>query len=207
MNNEEVPLRMPTGEFTHVRNDVQGIGLSLFDDSAAFHSSGKLQGVSFLYQKKYLSTSAYGPILHEMTHRWANWVVPSSYPGHWGNELGIVGQLNNVSANYADIELYLMGLMDSAEMTDPASLNAYALIPDDQKPRVPAAADAQKQFRALLLILSDRPLTATEIKNYNDGATLLVRTDNPSQQGTNFHKMTQGRGTLLVGDLDTLSKP
>ncbi len=207
MNNEEVPSGMPTGEFTHARNDVEGIGLSLFDNTADFHSDGKLQGISFLYRKKYLSTSAYGPILHEMTHRWANWVVPSSYPGHWGNELGIVGQLNNVSANYADIELYLMGLMDSAEMTDPASLNAYALIPADQKPRVPGATTAQREFRVLLLVLSDRSLTATEIKNYNNGATLLARTDNPSQQGTNFHKMTGGRGTLVVSGLDTLVKP
>lgn len=50
-------------------------------------------------------------------------------------------------------------------------------------------------------------LTATEIQNYNNGATLLARTDNPSQQGTNFHKMTRGRGTLVVSGLDTLVKP
>ena len=134
-------------------------------------------------------------------------MVPTSYPGHWGNELGIKGQLNDVSANYADIELYLMGLMDASEMTDPASLDAYALIPADQKPRVPSATTSQKTFRVLLLILSDRPLTATEIQNYNNGATLLARTDNPSQQGTNFHKMTRGRGTLTVNGLDTLVKP
>lgn len=207
MNNEEVPQGMPTGEYSHVKNDVTGIGLGHFDNTAAFHSAGKLQGISFLYAKRYLSTSTYGPILHEMTHRWANWVVPSSYPGHWGIELRIRGQLNDVSANYADIELYLMGLMEVSEMTDPASLDAYALIPDDQKPRVPDAAAAQREFRVLLLILSDRALNATEIRDYNDGATLLVRTDNPSQQGTNFHKMTGGRGTLVIGDLDTLVKP
>lgn len=107
--------------------------------------------VFFLYKKKYLSTSTYGPILHEMAHRWANWVVPP-VTGHWAPWLGIVGQLNNVSANYADIELYLMGLMDASEMTDPASLDAYALIPADQKPRVPSAATSQRAFRTLLLI-------------------------------------------------------
>ena len=207
MNNEAKPLGMPTGEFTHIKNDVAGIGLSMFDNTAVFHSDGKLQGISFLYKKQYLSTSTYGPILHEMAHRWANWVVPTSYPGHWGNELGIKGQLNDVSANYADIELYLMGLMDASEMTDLASLDAYVLIPADQKPRVPSAVNSQKAFRVLLLILSDRPLTATEIQNYNNGATLLARTDNPSQQGTNFHKMTRGRGTLVVSGLDTLVKP
>lgn len=206
MNNDDVPPDMPTGEYAHVRNDVAGIGLGMFDETAAFHSDGKLQGVFFLYKKKYLSTSTYGPILHEMAHRWANWVVPP-VTGHWAPWLGIVGQLNNVSANYADIELYLMGLMDASEMTDPASLDAYALIPADQKPRVPSAATSQRAFRTLLLILSDRPLTATEIQNYNNGATLLTRTDNPSQQGTNFHKMTRGRGTLTVNGLDTLVKP
>lgn len=206
MNNDDVPAGMPTGEYAHVRNDVAGIGLGMFDETAAFHSDGKLQGVFFLYKKKYLSTSTYGPILHEMAHRWANWVVPP-VTGHWAPWLGIVGQLNNVSANYADIELYLMGLMDASEMTDPASLDAYALIPVDQKPRVPSAATSQKAFRTLLLILSDRPLNATEIQNYNNGATLLTRTDNPSQQGTNFHKMTRGRGTLTVNALDTLVKP
>lgn len=209
MNNEEVPSGMPTGEYTHIKNDVGGIGLNMFDGTANFGSDGKLQGIYFLYKKKYLSTSTYGPILHEMAHRWANWVVPghSAFGGHWDPRLGIVGQLNDVAANFAEIELYLMGLMDASEMTDPASVNAYDLIPADQKIRTPSAATSQKEFRTLLLVLSDRPLTATEIKNYNDGATLLVRTDNPSQQGTNFHKMTQGRGTLLVGDLDTLSKP
>ncbi len=209
MNNDEVPttpVDMPTGEYAHVRNDVAGIGLGMFDSSAEFHSDGKLQGIWFLYAKRYLSTSTYGPILHEMAHRWANWVVPPA-TGHWAPWLGIVGQLNNVSANFADIELYLMGLMESSEMTDPASLAAYDLIPADQKPRVPDAASAQKEFRTLLLILSDRALTATEIQNYNNGATLLARTDNPSQQGTNFHKMTGGRGTLVVSGLDTLVKP
>lgn len=206
MNNETVPTGMPTGEYSHVKNDVQGLGLSMFDHTAAYGSAGKLQGVYFLYRSRYLSTSAYGPILHEMLHRWANWVVPSSYSGHWGSELGITGQLNTVSSNFAEIELYLMGLMAASEMTEPASINAYNLIPAAQKERTPNAAAAQKSFRTLLLIITDRPLTVDEINSYNGGATLLTRTDNPSQAGTNFHKMTSGRGTLTVSGLNQLVK-
>lgn len=206
MNNELVPPGMPTGEYTHIKNDVTGIGLPLSDKTTDFHSAGQLQGISFLYRRAYLSTSTYGPILHEMAHRWANWIVPTSRGGHWGPELGITGQLNNVSANYADIELYLMGLMESSEMTDQASIDAYNLIPIEQQIRTPNSTDSQKEFRVLLLILSDRDLTATEIENYNNGATLLARTDNPTQQGTNFHKMTRGRGTIKVNELDVLKK-
>lgn len=206
MNNAAAPAGMPTGEYSHVKNDVQGLGLSMFDHTAEYGSGGKLQGVYFLYRSRYLSTSSYGPILHEMLHRWANWVVPSSYSGHWGSELGITGQLNSVSSNFAEIELYLMGLMAASEMTDPASINAYNLIPATQKVRVPDVATAQKSFRSLLLVVTDRALTIDEINGYNGGATLLTRIDNPTQAGTNFHKMTGGRGTLFVGGLAQLVK-
>lgn len=206
MNNASLPAGRPTGEYSHVKNDVAGIGLSMFDHTAEFGSAGKLQGIYFLYQGKYLSTSTYGPILHEMAHRWANWIVPTSYSGHWGDELGIVGQLNNVAANFADIELYLMGLLDPSEMSDPASIAAYNLIPQANRQRIPSVATSPKVFRTLLIVMTDRPLADTEITSYNAGATLLARTDNPTQPGTNFKKMTKGKGTLLVGGLGQLKK-
>lgn len=206
MNNASLPDGRPSGEYAHIKNDIAGIGLSMFDHAAEFGSSGKLQGVYFLYQSKYLSTSAYGPILHEMSHRWANWVVPTSYPGHWGSELGIVGQLNSVGANFADIELYLMGLIKPEDMTDPASIAAYNLIPQGERQRIPSADISPKSFRTLLIVMADRPLTDSEITAYNAGATLLTRTDNPTQSGTNFNKMTKGKGVLLVGGLDKLQK-
>ena len=53
------------------------------------------------------------------------------------------------------------------------------------------------------MIVSLFPVNAIWVNSY----TLLTRTDNPSQQGTNFHKMTRGRGTLTVNGLDTLVKP
>jgi hypothetical protein len=94
-----------------------------------------------------------------------------------------------------------MGLMPANQMRDPASIAAYNLIPAESKVRTPSADNSQHSFKSLLVIMTPQPLTNSEVSNFNAGATLLCRTDNPSQ-GTNFKKMTKGLGTLTVGDLD-----
>jgi len=58
-----------SGVFSKVQNDVEGIGTNLYNNTAQFHSSGKLKGVMhFAYRSAILK----GPTLHELAHYWAN---------------------------------------------------------------------------------------------------------------------------------------
>ena len=71
--------------YSRVKNDVQGIGLETFSHNNSWGSAGKLQGVIF---HNYDDPSSFrGLLLHELMHRWGNFVVPiTSYPygPHWG---------------------------------------------------------------------------------------------------------------------------
>ncbi len=76
------------GSFGTVRNDVQGIGISLFDSSSVYGSSGVLQGLMNIYW----GNANWALMNHELLHRWAAHLDPSLNmssvsslnPGHWG---------------------------------------------------------------------------------------------------------------------------
>ena len=90
-NQEAVPSGTYSGIFYPTRNDVQGIGKGLFDSTALYGSSGRLQGAIHLTSTDGLVG---GPGLHEIAHNWANSMssVPSTVSGHWGYS-NIGGQL------------------------------------------------------------------------------------------------------------------
>ncbi len=79
------------GKHWSVQNDTLGLGKSLYDNSATYGSSGKLQSAIHFPAK---GAVAGGPSLHEMMHRWANSLssVPTTVGGHWGFA-GTPGQL------------------------------------------------------------------------------------------------------------------
>lgn len=79
------------GQHWGIRNDTLGLGKSIYDNSASYGSTGKLQSVIHFTAK---GAVAGGPSLHEMMHRWANDLasVPTTVSGHWGFA-GIPGQL------------------------------------------------------------------------------------------------------------------
>lgn len=96
LDEDEVPpLPAPQAYHQGVKNDVQGIGLDLFDIGAAFGSAGKLQSIVVLNRR---SDLIYGPSLHELSHRWGNYLQASldserhqewlwggqPQPYHWG---------------------------------------------------------------------------------------------------------------------------
>ena len=75
--------------YRSVSNEVEGIGVSVFSNNDSYRSAGKLQGVirlpgyanvNFPYPSSMIDETA----LHEVMHRWANFVVPTSNPSHWG---------------------------------------------------------------------------------------------------------------------------
>ncbi len=142
--------------YSRVRNDVQGIGLESFSNGD-WGSSRKLQGVVFLshgvvtefsrglWDSERLYTNLIeGPLLHELTHRWANFldIVPRPYTVHWGfssanGVLGgfdIAGLVDHGNGRYrssskfnpvgvynkllSPIELYLAGFIPPVEVPD-----------------------------------------------------------------------------------------
>ncbi len=78
--------------YASVKNEVRGIGLdSFFDDS--WGSPGKLNGVIYFATYATYPHTQYGvrwsiftdgTPLHELMHRWANHIIPSSHGSHWG---------------------------------------------------------------------------------------------------------------------------
>ncbi len=77
-----VPGSITGAFYSSVKNDVQGIGLSIFSRNSSFGSAGKLQGVNF---HSYDDESIFrGLLLHELMHRWGNFIVPTGYGPHWG---------------------------------------------------------------------------------------------------------------------------
>jgi hypothetical protein len=84
------------GLHTSVKNDTLGLGMSQFDLTANFGSDDKLQGVMHLIDR---STLTGGPSLHELMHRWGNYLtdVDGSMGGHWGFS-SVGGQLGGWKA-------------------------------------------------------------------------------------------------------------
>ena len=205
MNNSSVPTGMPTGEAKIIQNNVQGIGLSTFNNASQYGSSGKLQHIAFLYKSAYVSTTTMGPVFHEICHRWCNWIVPTNYGGHWGTGSGIVGQLTTVTAPYADIELYLMGFIDAAQITSASGIAAYNSISVASKPRVPSAAISQHHFKALFVMMSAAPLSSSERNSYNAGLTNFQSKDTTAW-AYNFFRVTKGLGTFSVDNLNNCIK-
>jgi hypothetical protein len=126
------------GESVRVRNDIEGLGLPIYDTSGVYGSSGRLQSTILLGGIQHIVE---GPSLRELGKRWGNALVPSSHIGYFGfSDVG--GQLGGCSPDqitlvdpgiwwcdfngtqnwspsgasqndrpYARLELYLMGLV------------------------------------------------------------------------------------------------
>ncbi|MDR6844725.1 hypothetical protein [Flavobacterium granuli] len=207
MNNTDLPSlpaggSMPYGEYQHVKNDIQGIGLELFDHTSEYGSTGKLQGVYFLYK----NNIDLGPVLHEMCHRWANWAVPQNYGGHWDKVQGVLTGAGN---SYADIELYLAGAIPASQIKDPESLTIYNDSRFTNKTRTPNSANSQKSFKSLVVVMSKTDLTDAEITAFKARIANITRipsqgTTNPVYQ--NIYNKSNGLLTLSIGQLDASKK-
>ncbi|MBL7152978.1 MAG: hypothetical protein ISS79_04630 [Phycisphaerae bacterium] len=129
--------------FVMVSNNVQGIGYGLFDFSGLWGSSGRLQGMIYLF----FGTTLGKTLGHEILHRWAAYLNPSldlaRTDSHWdciqagrsgfGNNYGSYDNIEHVSGNtyqawnnptndyygFNDLELYLMGLVGIEDVNSP----------------------------------------------------------------------------------------
>lgn len=203
VNNATLPSGMPYGSTLPVKNVVAGLGMSTsLDDTAAYGSSGRLQAAVTLW-KNSLDT---GPILHEMGHRWFNFGVPSSNGSHWPDYgldspagAGTLGIFAGAGNNYADLELYLMGLIPGSAVAD-GSKPLYDQLVAAQGPRSPAWPNAQTSFRGLVIVITAVDLDATAQASM-DGAVDWVQTRQSRSSGVNFTRQSLGLATLTLDGL------
>ena len=247
--------------FNHVKNDVQGIGLNTFSDNSNRESAGKLQGVIFssVYEPYHpifeYSNFREGQLLHELMHRWANFVVPTNFGPHWGPSSpgGVLGDdisnmidhgdgkfsaINIRRVQFSPIELYLAGFIPPEEVPDfqiaedvewfppeiveddkgpivnfiftASGIKTYTIedIIAEHGPRVPGHLQAQKDFRAavILLVSEDYPATREILESVSDDVLWFshageVGLEKGHWQVPNFYEATGGRGTITMDGL------
>jgi len=139
---ETQPQDLFYGRSHPAQNQVQGLGIGTYDNSASYGSEGKLKSVIYMPRTEYIRN---GPFLHEIVHTWANkGIIPTTVGGHWGfastgGQLGGFDELIDLGGNtykgrlhnedgfgtfanggnglpYGNLELYLMGLIGAEEL-------------------------------------------------------------------------------------------
>ena len=250
--------------YAGVKNNVQGIGTSIFSDGS-WGSAGKLQGVINFGSNSIYSISdrgqsivSEGPTLHELMHRWANFIVPSSYGSHWGfssangniggfdiadwvdhgggrytaGHFSVAGVADNIQP-YSPIELYLAGFIPPEEVPDlwvaedgqwlfdgegrivraddgdqifsTSRVTTYTIedIIAKHRPRVPDHSQAQKDFRAavILLISEDYPATREVLETVSRDVSWFSHAGDDESHRYNFYEATRGKGTMAMDGL------
>ena len=126
---------------------------------------------------------------------------------------------------FSEFELYNMGILplDSVKTfdvfrgiqtsTDSNSVNTFtansrvtfnkAKIVSALGARVPSAADAQKDFNALFIVLTPRPLTNAQIDQYDDQIIKMTKRGDDGTSFYNFWEATNGLGTLNASGLQS----
>lgn len=261
LNEDSRPSNLPFGQLIQVSNDVSGLGLSIFDNSSNYGSSGQLKAVMQLTQRDFLTN---GPSLHELMHNWGNFGIPVeavaapgtdltsfSFIPHWGftggsspGQLGGFDQstlVDNGGNNYTvdgfgpnanggnsipfnELELYLMGMIPVEQVTDfdvftditaltvnggtfdfeastRTTYNASALE-SLLGTRSPSSATSQKNFRLLVLVLTDTDLTTSQWDLVDLTAERLARNEAEGTSSYNFWEATGGLGTLDIDNLE-----
>ena len=134
-----------------VRNDVLGIGLDIFFDER-WGSSERLQSVIFFqydgigghYDRYggYWSTG-FGTLIHELMHRWANYIVPPY--GHWGfnSQRGWLGAPLGEFRNLGDGKFSIGRWPPRLPLYSPIELYLAGFIPPDDVPDLTIAEDGK----------------------------------------------------------------
>jgi len=243
---EEQPDGLYYGISQIVKNDVQGTGGTLFDNTAAYGSAGKLKSVIHLPRMEYVVS---GPFLHEIAHYWGNrGFVPTTVSGHWGyasvgGQLGGFDEIENMGNNayranikgkngfgvnanggnnlpYGNAELYIMGLIDETELepirvadnpkpsqefgqftADAILTYTPADLVNQHGARVPAMADAQKDFNAITVVITPVALNEEQRSDLNRNLENFARAANPDAywgNANNFWQATQQKARISL---------
>lgn len=264
MNTTQRPKEIPFGQLYQVRNSVKGLGMSIFDRSASYGSSGKLQAVMQFGRRDYLLS---GPSLHELLHNWANFALDTKLlisddkeanaRPHWGisdvgGQLGgfdpstfkqnVDGDKTKYQANmpgrknfgfnsnggngvpYANLELYMMGLISKDKVRPIRVFTGLRAVRNEfiaggkffakemkvwtiddiikkHGLRTPTPQNAQKSFRVLALILTDKPLSASEWDALDAQVVRFSKKGDDGSRTYNFWEATGGRASLKMDAL------
>ena len=136
-----------------VRNEVQGIGQSTYAD-ASWGSPGKLQGAVFFAHAESARPEhtglVWGPGLHELMHRWANFIVGPSIP-HWDftSANGLLGGfdiadlVDHGGGRYSAPYVLTGGWARNLKPYSPIEMYLAGLIPPEQVPDLWVAEDGE----------------------------------------------------------------
>ncbi len=130
------------------------------------------------------------------------------------------------SKPYTELELYLMGMIPISDVTNfdvfrnitsfeyNASTTNYdfeASIRTTYTPesletllgtRIPSSVSSQKDFKLLVIVLTDEPLTSEEWNFFDDSSEKFGRNSDNGLSSYNFWEATNGLGTMETGNLD-----
>ena len=241
--------------YVTVSNNTRGIGLTIHAFNADYGSASRLQGV--VHFASWLGHPG-GPLLHELMHRWGNFIVPTSDSSHWGFSNGngylsndgvgsivdlgdgkyAAGQALGHRGSYSPIELYLAGMASPDEVPDlwvaedaawlwnengtvvraengdriftASGIRTYTIedIIAEHGPRVPDESQAQRSFRAAVILLVNDRYPATR-QNLEELSAHLDWFSHPSGNDSGYHNFfeaTLGRGTMKMDGLSELLK-
>lgn len=123
-----------------VSNQVRGIGQTIYADAeGTFGSNGRLKCLLFLVERDGIRN---GPMLHELMHQWAAYIVVTDYGGHWAfssanGQLGgfAVNDLENLgNGRYTAGHVVTHGYADNSLPYSPIELYLAGFLPGDQVP-------------------------------------------------------------------------
>ena len=246
-----------------VHTAAKGLGFST-GNLSNFAAWPNLLSIVFLGRSYDLAS---GNILHEIMHTWGNALIPEGDGGHWPQASDIDGQLGGgyvrgslrlVSGNtyvatrsedtglYADIELYMAGLLPASAVTplswlsNPVYVSTNDAYTEDTYTadgivtrdidtivasngvRTPDSTQSKHDFRALVVVITPRPLSAADWFFYRTQAGFLTNSDavdvtfDPNRgslfapgrlryslisQPRSFHHSTRDLGTLELDGL------
>ncbi len=160
------------GAYFAVTNDTRGIGTAILSDHRKWGSDGQLQGAIHLGE---IEGTSQNILLHELIHRWANFIVPTNYGAHWGfsSANGLLGgfEIDDL-VDYGDRQ-YSVGpfVPDTAREGDhkpysPIELYLAGLIPPEEVPDLWVAEDGRWPDDFEFPIDGDWLFTASRVKTY-----------------------------------------
>lgn len=233
-------LGSSTNYHQSVSNAITGIGLPTFDNSQNYGSQGFLKGISVFPILSYQP-----PINHEVLHQWSSFMndlfntqqfgshngLSSIYGVHGGlgPEFNVVNS-NTVSYQYAitygfssdqrefaDLELYLMGALDTSDLRDTffvienpvyQSSGLYSVdnidvvtpqtITNTYGYRSPSPSQAPLKFRTATIVVTSTLLSQAGV-DFNTYLTKLWEGSIPGDiQYKSFSSATMGRADMIT---------
>ncbi|CAL2089701.1 conserved protein of unknown function precursor containing a T9SS type A C-terminal secretion signal [Tenacibaculum sp. 190524A02b] len=132
------------------------------------------------------------------------------------------------SVPFNELELYLMGMIPASEVTNfdvftnitSVAVNngvfdfeasnrttfTPALLESEMGKRVPSSTTSQKEFKLLVIALTDEPLTTAQWNLLDDHAEKFGRKGSDGTSSYNFWEATNGKGSMEIANLQNSVK-